>query len=100
MRTNLDHLVVLAQTLEDGAAWCRATLGVTPVVGGAHPDMGTHNRLFAIASERFAGAYCEILAIDPAAPAPGRPRWFDLDDPARVARDAARPPGVAAHRAR
>ncbi|MEM6490242.1 MAG: VOC family protein, partial [Pseudomonadota bacterium] len=30
-------------------------------------------------------AYLEVIAIDPAAPAPGRPRWFGLDDPAVAA---------------
>jgi hypothetical protein len=44
--------------------------------------MGTHNRLFSIASARFARAYFEIIAIDPAAPPPARSRWFDLDAPA------------------
>jgi hypothetical protein len=26
--------------------------------------------------------YLEIIATDPEAPAPGRPRWFGLDQPA------------------
>ncbi len=30
----LDHLVVAARTLEDGVAWCEATLGVTPGLSG------------------------------------------------------------------
>ena len=30
----------------------------------------------------FEDAYLEIIAIDPQAPAPARPRWFGLDDPA------------------
>jgi pimeloyl-ACP methyl ester carboxylesterase len=37
--------------------------------------------LFKIASQRYPQAYFEIIAIDPAAPAPGRQRWFDMDDP-------------------
>ena len=49
----LDHLVVMATTLDQGVAWCEATLGVTPGPGGEHPLMGTHNRLLSIASERF-----------------------------------------------
>ncbi|MEK9804126.1 MAG: VOC family protein, partial [Curvibacter sp.] len=49
---------------------------------GQHPLMGTHNRLFSIASADFPLAYFEIIAIDPAAPDPGRRRWFDLDDEA------------------
>jgi hypothetical protein len=48
--------------------------------------MGTHNRLFSIANANFPLAYFEIIAIDPAAPAPARRRWFDLDDSALQAR--------------
>lgn len=78
----LDHLVVAARTLDEGAAWCEATLGIVPSHGGTHPLMGTHNRIFAIASAAFPQAYFEIIAIDPQAPLPQRKRWFDLDDPA------------------
>jgi hypothetical protein len=78
----LDHLVVAARTLDEGVAWCEATLGITPGPGGRHALMGTHNRLFSIASARFPRAYFEIIAIDPDAPPPPRARWFDLDAPA------------------
>lgn len=78
--SNIDHLVVAADTLEQGVQWCEATLGVTPGPGGQHPLMGTHNRLLRISTESFPRAYLEIIAIDPAAPPPGRRRWFDLDD--------------------
>jgi hypothetical protein len=77
----LDHLVVAARTLDEGAAWCEATLGIVPGPGGRHALMGTHNRLFSIASARFPRAYFEIIAIDPDAPPPARSRWFDLDAP-------------------
>jgi hypothetical protein len=77
-----DHLVVAADTLEQGVAWCEAALGVTPGPGGRHALFGTHNRLMAIASERFPQAYLEIIAIDLEAPLPARPRWFGLDDAA------------------
>jgi hypothetical protein len=80
--TALDHLVVAARTLDEGVAWCEATLGVTPGPGGRHALMSTHNRLLNISSGAFARAYLEIIAIDPLAPAPGRTRWFDLDDAA------------------
>ncbi|MBA3625498.1 MAG: VOC family protein, partial [Methylibium sp.] len=79
MSVRLDHLVVAAQTLEEGVAWCEATLGIAPGPGGRHPLMGTHNRLFSIASAAFPKAYLEIIAIDPAACALGRARWFGLD---------------------
>lgn len=78
----LDHLVLAARTLDEGVQWCEATLGIRPEAGGQHVFMGTHNRVFAIASAAFPRAYFEIIAIDPALPAPGRTRWFDLDDPA------------------
>jgi hypothetical protein len=37
--------------------------------------MGTHNRLLSLGPTE----YLEVIAINPAAPPPGRPRWFDLD---------------------
>ena len=86
MTAALDHLVVAAATLDEGVAWCEATLGLTPGPGGQHPLMGTHNRLFSIANEHFPLAYFEIIAIDPQAPAPARRRWFDLDDETLQAR--------------
>ena len=79
MSTVLDHLVVAAATLAEGVAWCESVLGVTPGPGGKHPLMGTHNRLFGISSAAFPQAFFEIIAIDPAAPAPARTRWFGLD---------------------
>lgn len=89
--TAVDHLVVAAATLAQGAAWCEATLGVTPGPGGRHALMGTHNRLLKVATEAFPQAYLEIIAIDPEAPPPGRARWFGLDDPALQARIAEQP---------
>ena len=84
MKAQIDHLVIAARTLDEGVRWCEATLGVTPGPGGAHPLMGTHNRLLSIASEAFPQCYLEIIAIDPRQrPARARHmhRWFDLDDP-------------------
>jgi hypothetical protein len=85
---HVDHLVVAAQTLDQGVQWCEATLGVTPRAGGEHPLMGTHNRLLQLSTPAYPRAYLEIIAINPDAPAPGRRRWFDLDDP--VLQDAVR----------
>jgi len=82
MNARIDHLVIAADSLEQGAAWCESTLGVQPSGGGKHPLMGTHNRLLAIRSDRFPDCYLEIIAIDPEADAPARPRWFGLDDTA------------------
>jgi hypothetical protein len=82
LRVELDHLVVAARTLAEGAAWCEASFGVASEPGGKHPAMGTHNRLLALSSARFPRAYLEIIAIDPEAPSPSQPRWFELDLPA------------------
>ena len=80
LRTRIDHLVFAAATLDEGEAWCRQTLGAQAAGGGEHPLMGTHNRVFRIDAPGFERAYFEIIAINPAAPPPGRTRWFDLDD--------------------
>lgn len=77
MSLALDHLVVAARTLEEGARWLEARTGAPSETGGKHATMGTHNRLLALG----AGTYLEIIAIDPDAPAPARPRWFALDAP-------------------
>lgn len=82
MNAQIDHLVVVADSLEQGAAWCEATLGVAPGPGGRHDLMGTHNRLLSIASATFTACYLEIIAIDPQAAPPARARWFGIDDPA------------------
>jgi hypothetical protein len=79
--SRVDHLVVAAETLDAGVEWCEAVLGVTPRAGGEHPLMGTHNRLLKIASDSYPRAYFEIIAVNPDARPPARPRWVDLDDP-------------------
>ena len=84
MKTQIDHLVVMAASLDEGVQWCEDTLGITPGPGGEHEKYGTHNRLFKIASPEFPLAYFEIIAINPLAVIPKRaqvPRWFDMDNP-------------------
>lgn len=78
--SRVDHLVVAADSLAQGVQWCEATLGVTPGPGGDHPLMGTHNRLLPIGTASYPRAYLEVIAVNTAAPPPGRRRWFDLDD--------------------
>jgi hypothetical protein len=70
----LDHLAVSAGTLAEGVAFVEGALGVTMAGGGVHAEMGTHNRLMSLGD-----LYLEVIAVDPAAQAPARPRWFDLD---------------------
>ena len=74
----LDHLVVAARTVDEGAAWIRARLGVEMLAGGRHATMGTHNRVLPLGQ----GVYLEVIAIDPEGIVPARPRWFGLDEPA------------------
>jgi len=83
----LDHLVVAAADLDAGAAWLEAHLGVPLAPGGKHAAMGTHNRLLKLGPR----LYLELIAIDTEAPAPGRPRWFGLDDPVLKEKIAGRP---------
>ena len=77
--------MIAASTLQEGVAWCERTLGITPGPGGEHPLMGTHNRLFSIATAHYPRAYFEIIAINKEA-ASARihlaKRWFDLDNAA------------------
>lgn len=70
-----DHIAIAARSLDEGAEWLADRLGVAPEPGGRHPLMGTHNMLLSLGP----AAYLELIAIDPAAPAPDRPRWFGLD---------------------
>lgn len=96
MNARLDHLVIVAPTLDEGAAWCEATLGVAPSAGGGeHPQMGTHNRLLRIATVDYPRAYLEVIAINSGAADAvlARPkRWFDMDSPALRRRVAAHGP--------
>lgn len=71
----LDHLAVAAPTLDDGRKYVEETLGVVLQPGGQHAHFGTHNLLLGLED----GLYLEVIAVDPSAPAPGYPRWFDLD---------------------
>lgn len=88
LRTEPDHLVVTAATLQAGMDWVEQKLGVSmaPRIGGEHVRLGTHNALLSLGP----GFYLEVIAIDPDAPAPQRARWFGLD---RLAADA--PPRLA-----
>ena len=71
----LDHVVIRAGDLDTGTAYAADELGIDVGAGGAHAAMGTHNALAGLD-----GPYLEVIAVDPAAPAPDRPRWFALDE--------------------
>jgi len=93
--TAFDHIAVLCERLEEGVAHVEAALDLPVGPGGRHEAFGTHNALMRLGGEE----YLEVIAVDPDAPAPGRPRWFDLDrfaGPPRLARWVCRVDDLAA----
>lgn len=75
MASSLDHLTVVAPTLEAGSAYVEAALGVPPGAGRAHPNMATHNLLLSLGPT----VYLEVISPDPQAAPVTRSRWFGLD---------------------
>lgn len=71
----LDHLAVSGETLDEATAHVEQALGVAMQPGGEHAVFHTHNTLMGLEN----GLYLEAIAINPEAPRPTRPRWFDLD---------------------
>lgn len=76
MNVAIDHLVIAAETLAQGAEYVQKRLGVDIPFGGVHPKMGTHNLLMQLGNTSF----IEVIAINPDATNPAHPRWFGLDD--------------------
>jgi hypothetical protein len=72
----LDHLAVSSTKLADGTAHVEGILGTSLSAIGEHPDMGTHNRLLSLGPD----VYFEVIAINPEAKGPTRPRWFNIDN--------------------
>jgi len=79
----LDHMTVIAPSLVEGVQHVRNCLDLDVPFGQRHAHMGTHNHLLQLGDT----VYLEIVAIDPVADAPGRRRWFGLDDQNKVRSD-------------
>ena len=57
----VDHLVFSCSDLHSGIEYVADHLGVSPVLGGRHPQWGTHNALISLGNS----TYFEIIAPDP-----------------------------------
>jgi hypothetical protein len=68
----LDHIVIGAQTLEQGVNYVTQRLGSEPYGGGRHLQQGTHNKVLRLGDE----VYLEVIAPDPASEI--TPPWFGL----------------------
>ncbi|MCB2135751.1 MAG: VOC family protein [Rhodobacteraceae bacterium] len=79
----LDHLTVIAPSLDEGVEHVSECLGIKVPFGTRHHYMGTHNHRLQLGGN----VYLEIVALDPDGVDPGRPRWFGLDDRAQVRSD-------------
>lgn len=79
----LDHLTLIAPTLAEGVAHVRDCLDLDVPFGARHTYMGTHNHRLQLGGR----VYIEIVALDPDGVAPGRARWFGLDDREQVRAD-------------
>ena len=76
----LDHITIIAPSLTEGVDHVRTCLDIDVPFGRHHDYMGTYNHLLRLGE----AVYLEIIAVNPDAPRPARPRWFGLDDPQSV----------------
>ncbi len=79
----LDHITVIAPTLDEGVSHVLNCLGLAVQFGTHHDYMGTHNHRLNLGNK----IYLEIVALDPAGIKPARPRWFGLDNQDKVKSD-------------
>ena len=71
----LDHIVLAANTLEEGTSYIENKLRIKLSNIGYHKDMGTHNRVVKISKS----VYLEVISIDPNCEQIKSKRWFNLD---------------------
>jgi len=76
MKAKIDHLVIGVDNLISGTSILEKKLNTKFLPGGEHKVMGTHNNLLKLQSE----IYLEVIANNPNADKPARPRWFSLDE--------------------
>ena len=74
---SLDHIVIAADSLQQGSDYVQQTFGVEISAGGKHQSMATHNLVMQLGND----AYLEVIAIDSDGQIPRHPRWFGLDTP-------------------
>ena len=76
MKSHIDHIVIGTGNLISGTKILETKLNVNFSPGGEHQIMGTHNNLLKLQSD----IYLEVIANNPNAENPSRPRWFSLDE--------------------
>ncbi|MGD9010672.1 MAG: VOC family protein [Desulfobacteraceae bacterium] len=77
MQTRIDHIVIGAESLNQGVDYVKNVFGVDIPYGGVHAKMGTHNHLMQLGG----GSFLEVITVNHELEPPDRPRWYGLDDP-------------------
>jgi hypothetical protein len=70
----IDHFVFAVPNLADGVGEFQRLVGVNPVRGGSHTNLGTATYLVGLGGS----AYLEIIGPDPDQPDPAQPRPFGV----------------------
>ena len=76
MNSRIDHIVIGTSNLIVGTSDLETKLNHKFSSGGEHKIMSTHNNLLKLQSN----IYLEVIANNPNANKPLRPRWFSLDE--------------------